>query len=194
MLYVALPSTLTPGPTWVVPALEVALLAPLIVTRPHRSLYQSRRRRRLSVALVALLGGANATSLGLLVHSILSGSGLIDGRPLILSALVIWSTNVVVFGLWFWELDGGGPAARCGQLPRQAADFAFPQSIQTDLAPVGWRPAFMDYLFVSFTNATAFSPTDTMPLTRRAKGLMMLEAAVSVLVVVLVAGRAVNVL
>lgn len=196
VLYLTLPGRLTLGPTWVVPVLEVLLLAPLALIRPHRTLVQSRTRRRLALTLTALVTAANASSLALLVHEILnpSAGSTLQGRPLVMSAIVIWSTNVVAFALWFWELDGGGPAARCGQTPGRNPDFLFPQMSSPELASKGWRPDFVDYLFTSFTNASAFSPTDTMPLTRWAKGLMMAQASVSILTVILVASRAVNIL
>lgn len=196
ILYLALPGQLTLGPTWVVPALEAVLLAPLVMTRPHRTLGQSRRRRRLAVTLTALVTTANTSSLALLVHELLNppAGAPIQGRPLVLSAIVIWSTNIVVFALWFWELDRGGPAARCGQTPRRNPDFLFPQMTGPEFASHRWRPEFVDYLFTSFTNASAFSPTDTMPLTRWAKALMMVQASVSILTVILVASRAVNIL
>lgn len=111
---------------------------------------------------------------------------------LLAGALNIWATNVLVFSLWYWEMDQGGPLRRGqeGQFP----DFQFPQSLPNPLAPANWRPEYLDYLFIAFTNAAAFSPTDAMPLTRRAKALMTFQAATSMLTVVLVASRAVNIL
>jgi hypothetical protein len=194
-LYLTLPDKLTLGPTWVVAVLEGALLVPLALVRPHRTLEQSSRRRRLAISLTALVTAANAASLALLVHYIVNPGGHpLFGRTLVFSAIDIWVTNVVVFALWFWELDRGGPAARCGQVAAREPDFLFPQMSSPEIAPARWRPMFVDYAFVSFTNASAFSPTDTMPLTGRAKALMLAQAAVSILTVVIVASRAVNVL
>jgi hypothetical protein len=132
-------------------------------------------------------------SLVILLHQLVGGARL-SGSELIFSAIQVWLTNVLIFGLWFWELDRGGPGRRShpaeGERP---ADFLFPQMSSPENAP-GWSPGFVDYLYVSFTNATAFSPTDAMPLTRRAKALMLVEALASLVTVARVAGRAVNIL
>jgi uncharacterized membrane protein len=105
----------------------------------------------------------------------------------------MWSVNVLLFGLWFWELDGGGPLERpaCAM---HARDFLFPQQMEPTLLEGGWHPTFIDYLFVSFTNASAFSPTDTLPLSRWAKMLMLVEASISLSLAVMVVARAVNIL
>jgi hypothetical protein len=119
--------------------------------------------------------------------------GKAGGHPLILAGIVLWVTNVLLFGLWYWELDRGGPIAR--QLdPDALPDFLFPQMTEPRLAPEGWRPIFVDYLYTSFTNATAFSPTDTMPLTPIAKVLMTVQSAAALVTVALVLARAVNIL
>jgi hypothetical protein len=116
-----------------------------------------------------------------------------EGKPLILAAMQIWLTNVIVFGLWYWELDRGGPNARCHPHPRNP-DFLFPQMGTPEVAPLGWTPRFLDYLYLAFTNATAFSPTDTMPLTVLAKTLMAAQSIASLITVSVVAARAVNIL
>ena len=116
-----------------------------------------------------------------------------QGRQLLLSAVEIWWTNVLVFALWYWELDGGGPPARL-RAPKASRDFAFVQMTDPDLAAPGWLPRFGDYLYVSFTNSSAFSPTDTLPLTRMAKTLMLIQSSVSLVTLLLVAARAVNIL
>ena len=116
-----------------------------------------------------------------------------NGAELLLKGVAIWGTNFVAFGLWFWELDGGGPTAR-RQAPGQPADFQFPQQENPSLAAPGWHPRLFDYVYIAFTNAVAFSPTDAMPLSQRAKLLMLLESAASALTVLLVAARAVNIL
>ena len=105
----------------------------------------------------------------------------------------MWAVNVLLFALWFWQLDGGGPVARPTVAPA-ARDFLFPQQVEPALGGSGWRPLFLDYLYVSFTNATAFSPTDTMPLTDWAKMLMLVESGGSLLTLLMVAARAVNIL
>jgi uncharacterized membrane protein len=107
--------------------------------------------------------------------------------------MLIWLTNVIIFGLWYWELDRGGPGARCAPVHREP-DFLFPQMVNPGTAPKGWTPNFLDYLYVSFTNASAFSPTDTMPLTEMSKILMLVQSLASLLIVALVAARAVNIL
>lgn len=191
-LYLTLPDKLLLGPRWVLPALEAAILLPLTVARPHRHPGESGRSRIAAIILIGLTTVGNVASLGLLVHVLLTGR-LISGRTLIISAIEIYATNVIVFGLWYWELDGGGPGARLGRRSPYR-DFLFPQMNSPEKAPPNWRPAFLDYLYVSLTNATAFSPTDTMPLTRRAKALMGVQCVASLLTVALVAGRAVNVL
>ena len=117
----------------------------------------------------------------------------LGGGELLLTAFVIWITNVIVFGIWYWEIDLGGPVARC-MSEREHPDFQFPQDENPGLKRPGWRPKLWDYLYVSLTNSIAFSPTDAMPLTRHAKALMGLESAISVVTVLLVAARAVNVL
>jgi hypothetical protein len=191
-LYIALPDSLLLGPRWVFPVLEGAILVPLTVARPHRHAGESGPSRMAAIVLIALANIGNVASLGLLVHLLLSGLQ-ISGRTLIVSAIEIYLTNVIIFGLWYWELDGGGPAARLGNRAPYR-DFLFPQMNSPDTAPPGWCPTFMDYLYVSLTNATAFSPTDTMPLTRKAKALMSVQCVASLLTVALVAGRAINVL
>jgi uncharacterized membrane protein len=187
-LYLTLPHRLTMGPAWLLPALEVALLLPLALTTPHRVVDERMRVRHATVTLIGTIGAANALALGLLVHYLLRG-GRASGSDLLVSAVTIWLTNVLVFALWYWELDRGGPGRRAA-LPG-AGDFRFPQQHGLER---GWTPGFVDYLYLSFTNATALSPTDTVPLTARAKLLMMLQALVSLLTLVLVAAHAVNVL
>jgi hypothetical protein len=129
--------------------------------------------------------------LGALVAALLSGTHA-GGRSLVYASVPIWLTNVIVFGLWYWELDRGGPAARL-TTAHPPPDFLFPQQSAPGSAP-GWTPTFLDYMYTSFTNATAFSPTDTMPLTAWAKLLMMLQSLASLLTVSLVISRAVNIL
>jgi len=192
LLYVTLPEKLIYGPPCLVPMLAFALLVPLTVTVPHRHAEELRWQRYASIALIALLNVANILSLVSLVTALLEGQKK-TGVELILSAVQIWLTNVLVFALWYWEFDRGGPGARLSQKPGYP-DFIFPQMSTPQVAPPGWSPIFIDYLFVSFTNATAFSPTDTLPLTPWAKMLMLVQALASLLTVALVAARAVNIL
>lgn len=191
-LHLALPAQLTVGPPWVMPALEGLLLVGLAVSTPYRHAEESAWRRRLAIGLVGLVSAVNAVALVLLVYDLLQG-GKANGHELVLAGIEIWTTNALVFGLWYWELDGGGPGRRMSAEPREP-DFLFPQMTGPDIGRPGWRPGFVDYLYVSFTNATAFSPTDTMPLTARAKLLMLVQSLVSLTTLGLVVSRAVNIL
>ena len=192
VLYLTLPERLTIGPGWIIPALEAALLIALMVTAPYRHPEEVRLVRFSSLLLIGLINLANVTSLALLVHVVLSGQPA-SGRQLIFSGLQIWLTLVLVFALWYWELDRGGPALR-GHDGERDPDFLFPQMATPELKQPSWMPRFLDYLYVAFTNATAFSPTDTLPLTPLAKSLMLVESLAAIITVVMVAGRAVNIL
>jgi hypothetical protein len=177
----------------IVPALELALLIPLAVAAPHRHVYESGRRRKAAIALIAIVSIANAVALAFLIHFLVVGGSHVQGRPLLIGGAQVWWTNVIVFALWFWELDGGGPPARL-RAPEAPRDFAFVQMTDPEVAAPRWRPHFADYFYVSYTNASAFSPTDTMPLSRTAKELMLVESAISLVTLLLVAARAVNIL
>jgi uncharacterized membrane protein len=192
LLYMTLPGTFTIGPGWVIPALEAALLIPLTVRAPYRHREEVRLIRLASLLLIALVNLAVVASLVLMVNLVLSGDA-VTGRQLIFSGIQIWLTLILVFSLWYWEVDRGGPGIR-GQADQAAPDFLFPQMATHELGQSGWVPGFVDYLYLSFTNATAFSPTDTMPLTVRAKLLMLFESLASITTIVMVAGRAVNIL
>jgi hypothetical protein len=185
---------------WLVPALAVALLVPLVLTSaPSRAVALLRRtgalrlgRRLGSLGVIALMSAANGAAIVLLVHILVTGEQTV-ARQLLRAAIHMWTMNVLVFALWFWELDSGGPLARC-RAEKAKPDFLFPQQATPEVADPGWRPTFVDYLYVSFTNATAFSPTDTMPLSRWAKMAMLVESAAGLLLAVIVAARAVNIL
>jgi uncharacterized membrane protein len=191
-LYLLLPDRLIPGPRFVVPVLEFVVLVALTVFVPHRTTVDAPARRILAVLLIGLLTAANIINLALLISQLLKG-GVQMGRELIISSIAIWLTNVIVFALWYWELDRGGPFERHQALHREP-DFLFPQMSTPGAGRPNWAPRFVDYLYVSLTNATAFSPTDTMPLTLTAKSLMGLQAIASLLTVAIVAARAVNIL
>jgi len=179
------------GPRWLIPGLEGALLAALLIARPHRLDREESALRRLSLTLIAVITAANLVALGELIRALLVHTPT-EGRTLVFASVPIWLTNVIVFGLWFWELDRGGVTARLQPVHRRP-DFLFPQMTVPGSSP-GWTPGFLDYLYTSFTNATAFSPTDTMPLTPRVKLLMMVQSLASLLTVALVISRAVNIL
>jgi hypothetical protein len=191
-LDVTLPDKLTLGPAWLLPSIEGVLLLGLGAGSTAIGPGPSPRRRRIAIALIALVSAVNAFSLALLVHYLMHG-GKESGRSLIVAGSLLWVTNVLLFGLWYWELDRGGPIAR-RQGAGVAPDFLFPQMATPELGQLDWVPNLVDYLYVSFTNATAFSPTDTMPLTRWAKTLMSVQSLVSLVTVGLVVARAVNIL
>ncbi|MGH3343474.1 MAG: hypothetical protein ACRDPK_11470 [Carbonactinosporaceae bacterium] len=195
-LQLLVPAQLTAGPRWIPPICEAALLVPLVLTNPRHLRKDQPYLRHLALGLVGVLVAVNAAYLVRLV-GYLAGGGR-GGTVLVHGALLIWVTNVVAFAIGYWEMDRGGPFARMPAHPRPAVppDLLFPQMVTraTGWVPEGWLPGFTDYLYVAFTTATAFSPTDTMPLSARAKLLMTTEASVSLLTIAIVAGRAVNVL
>jgi uncharacterized membrane protein len=169
------------------------LLLGLIIANPGRINRESTFLRVGSMTLIAVLSLANAWSAGRLIVHLVNGTFTLSAARLLLTGGQIWLTNAIVFGLWYWELDRGGPVARA-HAHRPYPDFLFPQMTAPELAPPDWEPAFVDYLYVSFTNATAFSPTDTMPLSRWAKLAMLTQSGVSLAAVALVIARAVNIL
>ncbi|MDP9094666.1 MAG: hypothetical protein M3N95_17440 [Actinomycetota bacterium] len=180
-------------PQWVLPSLELVLLATLTVINPVRLTRYTPAGRYLSLLLVAFISADNAISAVLLDSKLIRGTAGNQAAPLLASAAAIYLTNMIAFAIWFWEFDRGGPFARAAA-HRPYPDFLFPQMTQHHLAPKDWEPQFGDYLYVSFTNATAFSPTDTMPLTRWAKLLMALQSAIALSTTALVIARAVNIL
>lgn len=199
--YALLPKSLLIGPRYVIPAIELALLIALIATNPKRMTRQTRWSRQASIVLSSLVIASNLVALGMLVDA-MTEKGTAGG-PLLIAAGQVWLTGVIGFGLLFWELDRGGPVARRvkthGEM--QAADWRFSQDENHDnVAEVavsassssGWIPTFPDYLYVSLTNSSAFSPTDTMPLSTRAKALMGVEATAALLTSLLVIARAVG--
>jgi uncharacterized membrane protein len=189
----SLPDRVATHPRWLLPGLAVVLLIGLISSNVHRIERRSPRLRAMSMALIAVMSLANAWSAARLVVGLIQGTMGKDATPLLLTGSAIWLTNVVVFCLWYWELDRGGPVARAAAV-RSHPDFLFVQMQSPELAPYDWEPAFVDYLYLSFTNATAFSPTDVLPLSRWAKLMMMLQSVVSLVTVALVIARAVNIL
>jgi uncharacterized membrane protein len=193
VLYLILPRTVITGlgPRWLVPAVAGLLLLILVIVSPRRITPEAVRFRVLAIGLIAVINLANIVTLIELVRALLSKHP--GGRPLIFASVPVWLTNVLVFALWYWELDRGGPVARL-QAGHRQPDFLFPQMSVPGATLPDWSPAFFDYLYTSFTNATAFSPTDTMPLTHWAKLLMMAQSLTSLLIVVLVISRAVNIL
>ena len=192
-LQLVLPRHLAIQPTWLLPSLEGLLLVGLIVANPTRITRTSTTLRTASVALIALISLANAWSSAELINGLVNGTEGDHASLLLARGASVYVTNILVFALWYWEWDRGGPVARA-EGSRPYPDFLFPQMADPEMAPPDWEPNFLDYLYVSFTNASAFSPTDTMPLSRWAKMLMLLQSAVALLTVAFVIARAVNIL
>jgi len=192
-MQVALPTQVAVKPRGLVPVVELLFLAGLFVANPRRLNRQSTVLRVASTVLIVVMSLANALSAGRLIDQLLRGVLALSPGALLATGGAIWATNVIVFALWYWELDRGGPVARA-HATRVHPDFLFAQLQSPELASADWEPAFADYLYVSFTNAAAFSPTDTMPLSVWAKMLMLVESAISLALAVMVVARAVNIL
>jgi hypothetical protein len=205
-LQTAIVNDLAIGPRWLAPAVELALLVPLTIAtfwtqrRARKAstkeqvnkVWRGRMRtRRLAITLTAVVTAMNFGALARLIEAILAGHAA-SGRTLLLDAVNIWATNLIIFALWFWALDRGGPAGKLLGSGR-GHDFIFTQQ-QPGARYPNWSPGFIDYLFLAFTNATAFSPSDTFPLSVRAKLLMMAESGISLVTIALVASRAVGIL
>ncbi|WP_068033050.1 DUF1345 domain-containing protein [Nocardia mexicana] len=193
VLQILLPNQFTPNPQWLGPGLELLLLAVLIVANPTRINREENWLRTCSLVLATVLGLITAWSVDRLVMGLIDGQVSNNPGALLGSGAAIWLTNVVVFALWYWEFDRGGPAARA-HARNPYPDFLFVQMQNPNLTDPDWEPQFTDYLYMSFTNATAFSPTDVMPMTRWAKTTMMFQSAISLITMSLVIARAVNVL
>jgi uncharacterized membrane protein len=192
VLQLKLPEHLSLSQRWALPAVEVVLGVALFAMSPLR-VVRSKRLRVLGLTLIAVASLANAWSVAQLVYGLTRGTETDGAATLLTTGGDIWLTNVIIFALWYWELDRGGPADRADGLDPYP-DFLFTQMTAPDVAEHDWEPRFFDYLYVSFTNATAFSPTDTLPLSRWAKAAMMLQSAVSLVTAALVIARAVNIL
>jgi uncharacterized membrane protein len=191
-LQLLLPQRLTVGPTWLIPSLEGALLIGMFFATPRELEGEHPVRRHVALGLTAIVSAANIFSLAELTHFLLRHSTP-NGRELIVSGVLIWLTNLLIFALWYWEVDRGGPGRRAAGHDGPP-DFLFPQMSDDRIEPLQWRPRFIDYLYVSLTNNTAFSPTDTMPLTPLAKSIMGIQSIVSLLTIGLIVSRAVNIL
>ena len=193
VLRIAVPERSSLGPDWLVPAIEVGLLLVLLAADPARVSGHRRWLRRLAIALVSLLGCAALASTVKLIVDLVEGTKVTNSASdLLASGAVIWLGNVLVFSLFYWLMDSGGPLARYhGE--RAYPDFAFTQQMSPELAPPGWRPQYVDYLILGLTTSTAFSPTDVMPMAWWAKLTMALQSLISLTVVGLVIARAVNV-
>jgi uncharacterized membrane protein len=186
------PRDLRLGPNWLLPLIELLLLVTVVFGDSARVSRRATQLRGVSIALVAVLVASALWTTSRLIDALLHGGHETNSAPALLAAgTIVWVSNNIAFALLYWELDSGGATARAREGPRRA-DFAFPQQINPELEP-GWRPRFVDYLYLSFTNATAFSPTDTMPLVPWAKTAMAVQAIISLAILGLVIARAVNV-
>ena len=192
-LQLALPDRLALQSRWLLPGLEFALLIGLIIASPVRLNREATALRIASLILTALLSLANGWSATLLIVGLVHGTEGNDAAALLSTGAAIWLTNIIAFAVWYWQFDRGGPAARA-YARRRLPDFQFVQMQNPDLAHPDWEPKFVDYLYLSFTNATAFSPTDVMPLSRWAKLTMLGQSLISLVTVALVIARAVNIL
>ncbi|HUB93192.1 MAG TPA: hypothetical protein VMB52_01680 [Verrucomicrobiae bacterium] len=191
VLQLVLPDRFVFGVRWLLPTLEGLLALLLLATTPREKVFKSLARRLNVILLLAAVGLGNLYALLRVAGQLLQHGRISSGRELILTAINIYLTNIIVFALLYWEMDAGGPGYR--RVAEEAErDFLFPQN--SIPGQHGWHPTSIDYLYVSSTNATAFSPTDTMPLSRRAKMLMLGQSIISLTVVALVAARAVNIL
>ena len=199
LLQIRQPGKLTAGPQWLLPSLEGALLIALAVVTARSDAELARRsRRRMAAGLVALVTAANVVSLSLLTHELLH-KAISSGRSLILAGVTIWLTNVLIFALWYWLLDRGGPVNRMRHPDPTTTeghpDFVFPEMDGgRPYTPTTWKPEFVDYLALAITTATAFSPTDAMPNSRSAKALMSVEGLISLVTLGVIISRAVNIL
>jgi hypothetical protein len=190
-LHIWLPSETAVRVPWLVPAIEAVLLAVLVTGHPGGVVTRPRWLRRISVGLVVVLVAAALWSTVLLVYDLIKGLGVTNSPgQLLASGALVWLGNNLSFALLYWLIDSGGPIARSRQ--PSPIDFAFTQQMSPELAPPGWRPVFLDYLHLGFTNATAFSPTDVMPLTHRAKYTMLVQSTVALALFGLIVARAVN--
>lgn len=204
ILYVTLPPRYTVGPIWAAPLAVLLILGPLSILAPRRH-RETRRMRFWGILLIAIVNFFNIASVLLLVNGFFHPSKtaeLQSAANLLRHGVQIWFTNILVFSLWFWELDGDGPDARAhanAATEFKNADFLFPQmqmalqggECMPCVDPL-WKPQFFDYFYLSFTNSTAFSPADVMPLSRWAKALMMLESLISLLTIAVVLSRSVS--
>ncbi len=197
VLYLTLPPRLTFGPYWLLLLLVLVPLAALLIFKPKRH-DETPLQRAMSIGIIAALNVFNIITIVLLFIQLV-GPNPPPGVQLLFAAVQIWLTNVIVYALWYWEVDGGGPEVRAHAVFEDAhrrADFLFPQmALGADIQrEYRFRPQFIDYVFLSFNTATAFSPTDTFPLRPTAKMLMMGESLASLITLAVIAGRAINIL
>ena len=191
VLNVLLSDQLTIGPRFLLPGVELVLLFVLVVVVPRRATRHDRRRRMFALTVVGLVSATTIFSLARLAHFLIGG-GQVGGRRLVESGGVLWLTIVLLFAVFYWEFDAGGPVARMDR--PDYPDFLFTPMGSPEHAPPNWRAGFVDYLYLSLTNSVAFSPTDTLPLTGSAKVVMGVQSVTALLTLALVIARAVNIL
>src|SRR5262245_15929180 len=193
VLTILLPDAVRLGPKWLLPLIEGALLIAVIFGDPGRINRRSRLLRVVSIALVSVLVFATLWATGQLIDDLIHGGPETNSAGDLLEAGgVVWVSNNIAFALLYWELDGGGAAARAHHAADHL-DLAFPQQLNPRVATPNWQPRFIDYLYLGFTNATAFSPTDVMPLVPWAKIAMAIQSVISIAILGLVIARAVNI-
>jgi uncharacterized membrane protein len=193
ILYIGMPHRGRVPGWWVGPVLQLVLLGLLIAQDRGRIDRRSATMHWLMVALLVVMTLGIALSVIILAIDILVAVRGVTATILLGRGAAIWVENVIVFSLWYWQLDRGGPAERAAGAPIPPS-FAFPENATPELAPAGWRPAYPDYLYLAYTNATAFSPTDTLPVRRWAKLTMMVQSTLSLVIAILVLARAINIL
>jgi uncharacterized membrane protein len=193
ILYVATPHRGRVPGWWLGPLLQLVLLGLLIAHDPGRIDRRSTRLQRLMATLLVVMTTGTVLAVIVLAHDILVALEGVTATVLLGRGAAVWVENVIVFSLWYWQIDRGGPAERAAGSPIPPS-FAFPENATPELAPAGWRPAYPDYLYLAYTNATAFSPTDTLPVRRWAKLTMLVQSALSLVIAILVIARAINVL
>lgn len=189
LIYLLLPAHGALLPRWIVPVILGGMLVPLLVLNPHRFRRETTWSRALSIGLAIVLALANQVEVISIIGKLVNGQT--EAPEVLLAALQVWLTDVVAFALIFWELDRGGPFARRMTGHTVPPDFRFPQE---DNGPTDWQPGFVDYLYFALSNMMAFSPTDVMPLTPRAKAFMAVQAFTGFVLLALVISRAVNIL
>jgi hypothetical protein len=188
-VYLALPEPLSLGPSWLLLAIIVLLMIPLVIS-DRRGDHKVTR-----ILTFTANGFITIAMIAALIHLILGiPQHLESPKALLRSAAALWITNILIFALWYWKLDGGGPLAREGLAGISKSSFLFPQMVERENTEVSWTPHFIDYLFLAFNTSTAFSPTDTAVLSRRAKLATMLQSLISLIIIALLAARAVNIL
>ena len=206
VLYITLPANFVLGPVWVAPAIVLGLLLPLLIFVPSRH-QETPLQRVASIALIAVVNFFNVASVALLIYQTMFSPNraalaahTFGGQSLLIAGAQIWISNILVYAMWYWEIDGGGPEPRAhaaSALEFQHADFLFPQMLVGDarIACIEkrWKPLFIDYVFLAFTNALAFCPADTFPISRSGKMLMLLEALTSFVTIAVVLSRAVGI-